>query len=283
MTNKYQNAFVSNIPAAEYRSWDAINATLLKEETPIDMQLKNSGERVLTPSLAETFATGEAIHLALLEPDDFDRRIVEIDVKGLLTQAAEKARQENPGKLIVNNHIREIALRIRDAAFAHDCAREILEGCPETEVSAIVDDRESGATLKCRIDLRPPDGANYLADVKSVSDISLNSFQRSLTSFGYIVQAAFYLDVNNMLSGEDRDVFSFILTQKSEPFHVRVVEVSGTSIEVGREVYRRRLNAYLDSLAAVASGDATELEGYRREPVRKMELTKWQIDMLLNN
>lgn len=279
---KFKNEFIRGISGEAYRALPGINASMLKKETAMDSHREVSTERVLSASLMETFAIGEAIHIALLESEDFERRLVVVDTKGLNTRVAEQAREENPGKLIVNQRIKEVALNVRDSAYKHDAAREILKSCPDTEVSAVAEDSLTGAPLKCRIDLRPPDGANYLADVKSVSNISLLSFKRSLVDYGYLIQAAFYLDVNNMLAGEERTAFSFILTMKTPPYHVRVVEVAPEDIEAGRAVYRSRLDRYLDELSAIEAGDLSEFEGYKRHGVELIQLTDWQRETMIN-
>jgi hypothetical protein len=116
------------------------------------------------------------------------------------------------------------------------------------ELSAFWVDEETGVHCKCRPDflaLKP--GTDWLVenllgivDVKSCCDASVEGFGRSIASYGYDVQAAYYQDGIYQITGL-RLPFYFLAIEKDAPNAVAVYRASEAMIEVGRKKYRAAL------------------------------------------
>lgn len=69
-----------------------------------------------------------------------------------------------------------------------------------------------------------PDGADWLLDAKTTTDASPEACIRSVTAYGYDVQAAHYLETWKAATGEDRR-FLFLFVEKEAPHGCSLVEL----------------------------------------------------------
>lgn len=101
--------------------------------------------------------------------------------------------------------------------------------------------------LRCRPDFTP-DNVNFIPDVKTVRDgeTRTSAFEKVVDS--YKLQPAFYLDVFNAATGENRNEWMFCVVEKSPPFLSRVFRLRADSnaIRLGRAEYIRRLAVYAE-------------------------------------
>jgi len=81
-----------------------------------------------------------------------------------------------------------------------------------------------GVWCRAMIDNAPADPRAPLYDFKTCEDASPDAVIRSITSYGYDVQAAHYLDVWRAATGEKRK-FRFVFQEKSAPHELSVVEL----------------------------------------------------------
>jgi len=113
----------------------------------------------------------------------------------------------------------------------------------DTQVSVVCDgvDVETARPFraKCRLDIVPRN-SEWLVDLKTTG-LSLSKIPNLISDFGYHVQAAFYLDLYNLVTGEKRDRWAFIFQSDTEPFEVAVVELDPKDIEAGRAWYQNAL------------------------------------------
>ena len=104
--------------------------------------------------------------------------------------------------------------------------------------------------IKALIDLLPREDSEYsscVADLKSTRDASPINFNRSVFSFGYHIQAAFYLDMVNQVDNS-RDTFCFIVQENKKPFQTGKRILHTDFLEMGRNEYRAALANYCKCL-----------------------------------
>jgi len=119
-------------------------------------------------------------------------------------------------------------------------------------ISATWKDEGTGLEIpiKALIDLLPREDSEYsscLADLKSTRDASPINFNRFVFSFGYHIQAAFYLDMINAVK-DSRDTFCFIVQENKKPFQSgkRILHVD--FLDMGRNEYQAALSNYCKCL-----------------------------------
>lgn len=126
---------------------------------------------------------------------------------------------------------------------AHHTAPGLLNGA-FVEQSYFVTD-EYGILRKCRPDLITANG-QIMGDLKTTDDVSEAGFGATIVQRRYEVQAAWYLDILEMLYGADAPkLFAFIPAQKKRPHDVAVHWLEDWQIARGRRLYRQDLETYL--------------------------------------
>jgi hypothetical protein len=103
--------------------------------------------------------------------------------------------------------------------------------------------------VKCLIDL-VPDDSQSLCDLKTTTSAELDSWQKSVYSFGYHVQAAMYLDAWNAATGEHRSWMRHIVQENFSPYEYVKRIITEDYISIGRGVYTTALRNYCDCLAS---------------------------------
>jgi exodeoxyribonuclease VIII len=81
---------------------------------------------------------------------------------------------------------------------------------------------------------------NFVFDIKTTRDASPLGFQKSVGSFRYDVQAAWYLDILNL------DHFVFVVVENKPPFMSAIYRIDDASVEIGRSDYKKDLEKYID-------------------------------------
>ena len=140
------------------------------------------------------------------------------------------------GKAIITEADLSTIVEMDKSVKAHPLARNLI-GTGTNEVSIFWEDSFSGLPCKARPDKDA--GQSTLVDLKKTRDASLRGFQRSILSFGYHRQAAFYLDGMTAVTGEDHNIFAFIAVEDKPPYRTEVYTLSQEFIEFGRVDYRR--------------------------------------------
>jgi hypothetical protein len=136
--------------------------------------------------------------------------------------------------------------------YGNEVFREMAQDW-DTQV-AVVGKLAGAADCKCLIDIVPhKDGpyGNALVDLKTTGDLdSEESVARTISRFGYHVQAAFYLDLWNWVSGEDRKEFWFVFQSNRAPYEVVAAPMDQRVIDYGRRWYAEAMLSYANCLKA---------------------------------
>jgi hypothetical protein len=111
-------------------------------------------------------------------------------------------------------------------------------------------DPATGLTVPVRgmIDL-VPECRLWLADLKTVNDASAQRWPRLVYERGYHVQAAMYLDLWNLATGEAREMFAHVLVENWQPFEPAKRCIGADWIAMGRGIYATALQDYCHALA----------------------------------
>jgi len=149
------------------------------------------GERKAT----NAFDFGEGCHLAILQPELFEARVLRgpEDRRGnKWKDVAEMCKVD--GKLLLTGPDYDSVLAIRDAVHADAWINSIITSRkPMVEASGYWIDPETGELCRCRPDLYRAD-LGIILDVKSSLSAHPDAFARSVIYYGYHAQEAFYSD-----------------------------------------------------------------------------------------
>jgi hypothetical protein len=198
---------------------------------------------------SKAFDLGEAIHLAVLQPDVFETRVMRgpkdrrgNNWKDFQAEAAATKR------LLLTEGDFEKSLEVRDVVHADAWLNAlIVNAASEIEHSALWIDDETGAICRCRPDLYRPD-LGIMLDLKSTVDASADPFARSVVNYGYHAQEAWYSDGYRAL-GRKVDGFVFLALEKERPYARAVYELPPSIVDDGRAIMRKAVATYAQCAA----------------------------------
>lgn len=194
------------------------------------------------------FDFGRAAHTLVLGEG---APIVEIDAEDWRTKAAKEAaaeaRDAGATPLLTKDAARVRAMA--DALRLHSVAGPLFDRPGKAEQSFVARDPESGVMCRVRLDWMPDvddDTRLICVDYKSTRDAHPAAFAKSMATFGYHQQAAFYLDALAWLQldhGLDSQ-FVFVAQEKEPPYLVTVGYPLAGALEWGRVLNRKARDVY---------------------------------------
>jgi PDDEXK-like domain of unknown function (DUF3799) len=234
----------SELPAAEYHATKAISKSGLDRvnQSPAHFFSWLSEPQKSTPAME----LGTATHTAILEPDLFNDtyHVGKID-RRTKEGKAQAEEIEASGKKILSDEDYNRIWAMRNEVFCHPSASELFS-CGNAEVSIITE--YEGVQAKCRMDFLIDGG--LIVDLKTTDSADPQSFAKSCATYRYHVQAAYYMDLYQHVTGEKAQGFYFVSVEKTAPYAVAVYELDAESIGLGRDAYYRNLETYKECLAS---------------------------------
>lgn len=195
------------------------------------------------------FDVGEAIHLAVLQPDVFETRVIRgpKDRRGNNWKDFQ-AEATNSGRLLLTEADFDKALEVRDVVHA-DAWLNAMIVSPHSQVerSGIWTDAETGVTCRLRPDLYRPD-LGIIFDLKSTRCAEAETFARDVANYGYHAQEAWYSDGWRAL-GQNVEAFVFIALEKDAPYCRAAYELLPSIVDEGRIAMRKTLRLYAQCAA----------------------------------
>lgn len=248
----------SNVPLETYLRWDAVSAGTLKDMARTASYCR---WRLDHPESAEeTPATifGSAIHCAVLEIDEFEKRYV-LDPQSSKFLSGEIKTPYPKGWRNTKEYREALAAikedgfqvlpqqelfacrKIRDNIESHPAAASIAKSIEHAEASIVTEDSDTGLLLKIR-----PDAlcANVCCHIKTTRRADHRSFDRDIFLNGYHQSVAFYADVLAAEFPEQYLHHVFLVIENTPPYDVAVRSLEPAAMELGRMEYRALLEQY---------------------------------------
>lgn len=234
-------SYINNMPAEVYHSHsESVSNSQLKLVSRSPAHFRYPKERESTRSMV----IGSALHMACLEPDIFyqtytllrkseDRRCakykeaVKVHGEEFVLIGTECERIEGIMNSLHNNH------RISELLILND------GWC---ELSGFSTDPETGVMCRHRFDKLTKSG--IAIDLKTTTDARNDAFSRSIMTYGYNIQAAFYGDQYEWITGNRLEDFLFIAIESESPYASKIYRIDVDSIEFGERAYREAMNTY---------------------------------------
>lgn len=261
-----KGCLVTGMPNEEYHAYDGISKSGLDliDRSPAHYFFAARRE----PSRA--MEIGTAIHTALLEPDRFSEEYVLLrNVKDRRASEYKAAVKVHGSERVLVSHEADSVAGMQESVMSQPDAKHALShGFGYKEVSAFIEDPETGVLLRCRYDsLRMDDHKS--TDLKKTRNASPEDFAKSILNYRYHVQDAMYSHIYELLTGEPLD-FRFLAVEDQPPHCAMVYTLDEESKAIGFEQYRENLRTYADCL------NAGEWPGYA-DPVQTIGLPAWAI------
>lgn len=213
--------------------------------------------------------------------DDLIQRLLDHDPEyksKIFSYVLQEFEKENEGKTLIKGDILEEGKHMASAVIDHPIASRVLTG-GEAEFSYFSLDEKTGLEKKCRPDYK---NGGALIDLKTTNDASYEGFSKQIGNLGYLIQAAYYLDVHNEATGENLKDFFLVAVENKAPYAVAVYKLDEFQLESGRAQYRRALNNYAEYLKLVemeGKEQANILCGYPLD-ITTIQVPIWFLDQI---
>jgi exodeoxyribonuclease VIII len=201
----------------------------------------------------KAFAFGSAFHTYCLEPHLFESECVicpSVDRRTKIGKETWALFMEASGsKIVIQEDDVERMNDMRDTLKMHGVAADLLFGDGAEYETTYISNRASvdcgsdmtADAFKGRVDVVRRD-SNIMVDLKTCQDASPEAVRRTVLSFGYHVQAAFYSKLYRDVHGEN-PTFFFVFVEKEPPHGVLVVSLDDDWMEYGADECSRGIDA----------------------------------------
>ena len=240
----------------EYVAFEGCNNSFLTNLKKSPLHAKHEQDHAKKDS--SSLAMGRLVHDAILEPLNFAKKYHVLNVDSRTKEGKDmKQRILNAHKIPIKPSDVEGVKEMTEQIYQHPAARELLHGAlKEVSIRFELD----GFPCKARLDGYHADGklAGVVMDLKTTRDASPEAFKRTMFSYGYHRQAAWYLQGLRTL-GLPATSFYIVAVETTAPYAVAVYRVSDKALEVGLKEVNQLFSVYKECKLT------NEWHGYSRE------------------
>ena len=240
MEIKYPGVY-EKLPIEVYHAQSPLGSTGVKQMHNGTIAHYKYGEFKSKPH----FDIGTAIHVILLEPENFEKNVLVVENRK--TKEYKELKDKKTGsQVIVTRSEYDKIIRLREKVFSKTENNKILlSDFGVSEKSAFVRCPKTNIKLKCRPD-RVIEGefSDILIDVKSCQSASYDKVVYDIAKYGYHIQEAFYRHVWQLATGKEISRFLFLFVEKEPPFASCIYEIEDSFVNEGRACMERVLDLY---------------------------------------
>jgi len=259
---------VVDLAEAEYHAHPALSSSGARKLLPPSCPAVFDWERRNPPEGKAVFDFGSAAHKLVLGAGP---PIRVVDAPDWRTKAARDERDSarSDGHIPVLVHEHEQVQAMAHALTDHPVAAQLFAaGTPE--LSLFWRDDRSGVECRARLDWWTTNvlGEPVAVDYKTTVSADPRSVQRSIASYSYHQQDAWYTDGIQSVGLADDPGFLFVFQEKSPPYPVTVVSLDAESRRIGAARNRQARSIFAQCV------ETGEWPGHADQIVR-LELPAW--------
>lgn len=239
----------ANVSESTYAAIPAVRSTILRKllkTTPMHAhhveQFGDEGSKAKDG--------GYLFHLAVLEPDRFDKLAQVLPDFGNMQSSINRAKRDahmaaHPDVHWLKHDEREELLHMRDAVYDHPTAQYLLTSPGANEATLVWDD-VVGLRCKARCDRLVSDfeGFACITELKRTRDGGKWGFGRAVWDYRYDCQMAMYGRGMEAIFGGARRTYAFICCEPQPPYACAVYELGAEEVAIGRRDLELALQTY---------------------------------------
>lgn len=210
-----------------------------------DLYLKDGRK---TDDNNENLILGNLVHAMVLEHKEVQNRYILVPNFDKRTKKGKEEYAEflknGDGRQFVPLDTFELALKIGRSVIENNEIMDLIKGS-EIEYSIFWKDDETDVMCKCRPDVL---GEDYILDLKTTRNCSVEEFSRSIYDYGYHIQAAMMQEGVFKSTGRIIKNFIFACVEKKSPYNTCIYILGDESIEYGKKQYKKALAKYKNCL-----------------------------------
>lgn len=268
--------YIKNMPSEVYHAHDSISNSGLKLVSQSPAHFKYPPKR----EAGRNMVIGSALHMACLEPHLFyDTYMLLRGVDDRRAKEYKDAKAEYGEEFVLVGSECERVEGIAKSLSSDSKIALLLDADGHTELSGFSTDPDTGVTCRHRFDKLLNNG--IAIDLKTSIDARPDAFSRAIYNYNYHVQAAFYADQYEWVTGNIIADFIFIVVESESPYACKMYRLDSDSLQVGRDAYRRALDKYAECRTSGI------WPAYGNDGVEEISIPNWAInkydDQLIEN
>lgn len=237
-----KGVFVTGMPNADYHQHEGISNSGLSS-----IARSPAHHKAGTWQQTRAKVVGTAFHCCSLEPEVFAQDYMLLPKVKARTAAEykEAARTFGPDYVLIASEAENVAGMMQAIRDSDDEEINTAHDVPGwRELSAFVEDPETGVLMRCRFDLL----THILdaIDLKKTQDVRHDEFSKSVSNYRYHVQQVMYSDIFRLITGESLKSFKFLAVEEKSPHTPAMWELDDEALEIGAYLYRRDIQTYAE-------------------------------------
>jgi len=230
---------ITDLPFDQYLAIEAASNSFLK-----DMRRSPAHARYKEAEDYDTRAKeiGSAIHMALLEPERFQRHYLIADADDRRSAKYKGLAMDVGGARVLTISEHKRILGMQDSAYQNKRFAKIMGMPGRNELTVVSKDPETGMPVKIRFDRKPDQP--IAMDLKKCQDARGSEFVKAITNYLYYMQVAFYADVWFWETGEKLKSFPIAALEEKAPHGLVMHDLDEVALILGRKHYREALDSY---------------------------------------
>jgi hypothetical protein len=198
------------------------------------------------PEPTEAMDLGTAAHRLVL---GVGPELVEIQADDYRTKVAQIARDaaREAGAIPLLPHQYQQVHAMADALREHELAAVLLGGAGKAEQALFWIDGPTKVWRRALLDWLPdvePTGRMIVADYKTAASAHPDAISRAIDTYGYHMQAAWYVDGIKAVGLAEDVVFCLVVQERTAPYLVSVVQIDQLAMDAGRHENRKAIELY---------------------------------------
>lgn len=239
-----KSEILPGISRSDYLKIDATNISTLIEGERSMAHLKYAMEhqKESTPAMEK----GTALHLAVFEPAEFERRVAVFDGirRGKEWESFKSKSLKN--SITVKPDDFDDVISMRDELHRHPRVKELFDSQGTGEMGMVWQDVESGLWCKGLIDrFCACWGYSIVLDLKTCQDSRAAEFSKTVYNYSYHTKAMFYMDGLSAIKDVSRR-FLWIAIESTPHHGIVIHDIGEGMMQAGRRNYRRLLNQFAE-------------------------------------
>lgn len=260
---------VINMPNEAYHSHPSIS------KSSLDLVNRSMAHYVYATPFQATrhMEIGTAIHAAMFEHERYKRDYVLLpNVKDRRASEYKQAvKATGTSELVLVGHEADKVNGMYQSVQLNRQAQEILQQPGWPEISLFCEHPAAPEVLRCRFDWLTKSGIGL--DLKKVQDVRYDKFQRSVGSYRYHVQEAFYRFVYHQVFDKPLDSFKFLCVEEQPPHSNKLYTLDDEAVEVGTRAWTDDMQEFMQY-----NHNGGELPNGLVQEEELMSLPGWALD-----
>jgi hypothetical protein len=235
---------IIDMPIDEYHAHFAISRSTFLEFKRSPLHFQHKYFTIYQPKVytspvlkSDALSMGNAVHTHILENSEFEKRYVVWRGGDMKSKARREAfaefNKEHFDQIVISESLADVIEKMAISVENSPEATALLRN-GQAEKSIFFEDVDTELKFKARPDVLHDD---FIVDLKTSRNASMDFFAREIYEKGYHIQAAMQCEAMKVVAGKEINDFLFVVVEKEPPYALAIYPLDPLALEAGREEF----------------------------------------------